>query len=98
MTSTWRWRCAFRTRPSSPPVGITRAWRQGERIDIALPMTTTLEQMPDKSNYDAVRGAFPGAAGIGSGRPVRLAPAARGAGATAVNATRNAKKSRTRPI
>jgi DUF1680 family protein len=35
-------------------VAIDRAWRQGDRIDVTLPMTTTLEQMPDKSNYYAV--------------------------------------------
>jgi len=33
---------------------IARAWRQGDRIDVTLPMTTTLEQMPDKSHYYAV--------------------------------------------
>lgn len=33
---------------------IARTWRQGDRIDITLPMTTRLEQMPDKSHYYAV--------------------------------------------
>ncbi|CAH0280618.1 Non-reducing end beta-L-arabinofuranosidase [Massilia sp. Bi118] len=35
-------------------VSIDRAWRTGDRIDVSLPMTTRLEQMPDKSNYYAV--------------------------------------------
>jgi len=35
-------------------VGIARAWRKGDRVDVSLPMTTRLEQMPDKSNYYAV--------------------------------------------
>ena len=35
-------------------VGIDRAWRKGDRVDVGLPMTTRLEQMPDKSNYYAV--------------------------------------------
>jgi DUF1680 family protein len=35
-------------------VSIDRAWRKGDRIDVSLPMTTRLEQMPDKSNYYAV--------------------------------------------
>jgi DUF1680 family protein len=35
-------------------VSIDRAWRKGDRIDVSLPMTTHLEQMPDKSNYYAV--------------------------------------------
>ena len=33
---------------------IARAWRKGDRVDIRLPMTTHLEQMPGKSNYYAV--------------------------------------------
>jgi DUF1680 family protein len=33
---------------------IERAWRKGDTVDVALPMTTRLEQMPDKSNYYAV--------------------------------------------
>jgi DUF1680 family protein len=35
-------------------VGIDRAWRKGDRVDVSLPMSTRLEQMPDKSNYYAV--------------------------------------------
>ncbi len=35
-------------------VSIDRAWRKGDRVDLSLPMTTRLEQMPDKSNYYAV--------------------------------------------
>jgi DUF1680 family protein len=35
-------------------VSIERAWRKGDRVDVSLPMTTRLEQMPDKSNYYAV--------------------------------------------
>ena len=35
-------------------VTLKRDWRKGDRIDIRVPMTTTLEQMPDKSNYYAV--------------------------------------------
>jgi DUF1680 family protein len=33
---------------------IERAWRKGDTVDVALPMRTRLEQMPDKSNYYAV--------------------------------------------
>ena len=33
---------------------IERAWKRGDRIDVTLPMTTRLEQMPDKSNWYAV--------------------------------------------
>ena len=35
-------------------VSLTRHWRTGDRIDVRVPMTTTLEQMPDKSDYYAV--------------------------------------------
>jgi DUF1680 family protein len=35
-------------------VDIVRSWRSGDRIDVVLPMTTHLEQMPDKSNWYAV--------------------------------------------
>jgi hypothetical protein len=35
-------------------VSLDRAWRKGDRVDVVLPMTTHLEQMPDKSNYYAV--------------------------------------------
>ncbi|USX17342.1 glycoside hydrolase family 127 protein [Oxalobacteraceae bacterium OTU3CAMAD1] len=35
-------------------VSVRRQWRDGDRVDIALPMKTRLEQMPDKSNYYAV--------------------------------------------
>jgi DUF1680 family protein len=35
-------------------LSIDRVWQQGDRVDVSLPMTTRLEQMPDKSNYYAV--------------------------------------------
>jgi len=35
-------------------VELAREWRKGDTIDVRLPMRTTLEQMPDKSNYYAV--------------------------------------------
>ncbi len=35
-------------------VAIAREWRKGDTVDVQLPMTTRLEQMPDKSNYYAV--------------------------------------------
>jgi hypothetical protein len=35
-------------------LSIDRAWRKGDRVDVSLPMSTRLEQMPDKSNYYAV--------------------------------------------
>lgn len=35
-------------------VTITRAWKTGDTLDVTLPMTTRLEQMPDQSNYYAV--------------------------------------------
>jgi DUF1680 family protein len=35
-------------------VSVRRQWRDGDKVDIVLPMTTRLEQMPDKSNYYAV--------------------------------------------
>lgn len=35
-------------------VSLARAWKQGDRVDVRLPMTTRLEQMPDKSNYHAL--------------------------------------------
>ena len=35
-------------------VSIQRDWKKGDRVDVQLPMTTRLEQMPDKSNYYAV--------------------------------------------
>ncbi|MES2323505.1 MAG: glycoside hydrolase family 127 protein [Pseudomonadota bacterium] len=33
---------------------LARLWRKGDRIDVRMPMRTTLEQMPDKSDYYAV--------------------------------------------
>jgi DUF1680 family protein len=33
---------------------VERHWRKGDMVDIIVPMTTRLEQMPDKSNYYAV--------------------------------------------
>ena len=35
-------------------VGVRRQWRDGDKVEIKLPMTTHLEQMPDKSSYYAV--------------------------------------------
>ncbi len=35
-------------------VSIDRQWRKGDKIEIGLPMSTRLEQMPDGSNYYAV--------------------------------------------
>ena len=35
-------------------ISIERAWRAGDQVDITLPMTTRLEQMPDQSNYYAL--------------------------------------------
>jgi len=35
-------------------VELARMWRKGDTVDVRLPMRTTLEQMPDKSNYYAV--------------------------------------------
>jgi len=35
-------------------VELERVWRKGDTVDVRLPMRTTLEQMPDKSNYYAV--------------------------------------------
>ena len=44
-------------RDSSQPssyAAITREWRDGDRIEIDLPMRTTIERLPDKSNYVAI--------------------------------------------
>jgi len=35
-------------------VSLDRTWKKGDRVDVSLPMTMHLEQMPDKSNYYAV--------------------------------------------
>jgi DUF1680 family protein len=35
-------------------VSLARDWHSGDRIDVRLPMRTTLEQMPDRSNYYAL--------------------------------------------
>lgn len=35
-------------------VAIARDWKKGDRVDVRLPMTTHLEQMPDKSNFYTV--------------------------------------------
>ncbi|MBY0242428.1 MAG: glycoside hydrolase family 127 protein [Burkholderiaceae bacterium] len=35
-------------------VALKRDWRAGDRVQVHLPMTTRLEQMPDRSNYYAV--------------------------------------------
>lgn len=44
---------AVASSPSSY-VGIEREWRDGDRIELTLPMTTTLERLPDGSDYAAV--------------------------------------------
>ena len=43
----------FAAQPGSY-VSLKRHWKRGDRIDVSLPMQTTLEQMPDQSNYYAV--------------------------------------------
>lgn len=35
-------------------VSVDRQWQSGDQVAVRLPMTTRLEQMPDKSNYYAV--------------------------------------------
>ncbi len=35
-------------------VAITRKWKNGDKITVSLPMQTTVEQMPDGSNYVAI--------------------------------------------
>ncbi|MFZ6755806.1 beta-L-arabinofuranosidase domain-containing protein [Undibacterium sp. Ji50W] len=35
-------------------IDIRRTWKKGDQVDISLPMTTTLERMPDASNYYAI--------------------------------------------
>jgi hypothetical protein len=35
-------------------VCVRRVWKAGDTVDLTLPMRTTLEQMPDRSNYYAV--------------------------------------------
>ena len=35
-------------------ISLRRQWRKGDRVDIRIPMRTTLEQMPDQSDYYAV--------------------------------------------
>jgi DUF1680 family protein len=35
-------------------VSVTRHWRKGDRVDVTVPMRTTLERLPDQSNYYAV--------------------------------------------
>ncbi|UGQ49076.1 glycoside hydrolase family 127 protein [Massilia endophytica] len=35
-------------------IELARNWRKGDTVDLKLPMRTTLEQMPDRSNYYAV--------------------------------------------
>ncbi|WP_292039173.1 glycoside hydrolase family 127 protein [Massilia sp. UBA6681] len=35
-------------------VSLERAWKKGDRVEVQLPMSTRLEQMPDQSNYYAV--------------------------------------------
>ncbi|MEJ7805241.1 MAG: glycoside hydrolase family 127 protein [Telluria sp.] len=35
-------------------ISVQRQWRKGDQVDIRVPMRTTLEQMPDKTDYYAV--------------------------------------------
>lgn len=44
---------AVASNPSSY-VGIRREWRDGDRIEIALPMRTTIERLPDGSDWVAI--------------------------------------------
>ena len=54
--------------PSSYAV-LTREWRDGDRVDVDLPMTTKLERLPDGSDYVAVvHGPIVLAARTGGGR------------------------------
>jgi DUF1680 family protein len=46
---TWRDRS-----PSSSYAAITRDWQDGDRVEIDLPMHTTIEQLPDQSDYVAI--------------------------------------------
>jgi len=39
---------------SSSYAAITREWRDGDRVDIELPMRTTIERLPDGSDYVAI--------------------------------------------
>lgn len=60
----WVARGALRITINGKPVSVTagadryvslqRHWRDGDKVEILLPMKTHLEQMPDKSNYYAV--------------------------------------------
>lgn len=47
------WRDADASKPSSY-AAIVREWRDGDRVEIALPMRTTLERLPDQSAYVAI--------------------------------------------
>jgi DUF1680 family protein len=42
------------TRTKGGYASFKRHWRKGDRVDVSLPMHTTLEQMPDKTDYYAV--------------------------------------------
>jgi DUF1680 family protein len=57
-------------RDSSTPssyAAIVREWRDGDRVEIELPMRTTLERLPDQSDYAAIlRGPIVLAASTGS--------------------------------
>jgi len=46
---TWRDRS-----PSSSYAAITRDWQDGDRVEIDLPMHTTIERLPDQSDYVAI--------------------------------------------
>ncbi len=60
----WVGRGRMQVRVNGRPVNITaapgsyvtiqRQWRKGDKVDVRIPMTTTLEQMPDRSDYYAV--------------------------------------------
>src|SRR6266542_3803025 len=63
-------------RDSSTPssyAAITREWRDGDRVEVDLPMRTTLERLPDQSDYVAIlRGPIVLAAETGREQPENL--------------------------
>jgi DUF1680 family protein len=48
-----RWTTATPSKPSSY-AAIAREWREGDRVEIELPMRTALERLPDGSDYAAI--------------------------------------------
>lgn len=44
---------ASKSKPSSY-AAVTRTWRTGDRVEIALPMTTTVERLPDGSDWVSI--------------------------------------------